>query len=75
VSRVFKRNRQYWIDFLDAKGNRHRKQIAPSKRIADEALANELNKAAREELFGVVYHFRGLRRRVEQAHPSNEAFR
>jgi integrase len=54
MARTFKRNGMYWIDFLDAKGVRHRRQIAPSKRIADEALAKELNAAAREELFGVV---------------------
>jgi hypothetical protein len=38
MARVFGREGQYWIDFKDARGVRHRKKIGPSRRIAQEVL-------------------------------------
>jgi integrase len=54
MSRVFERDGSYWIDFDDARGVRHRKKVAPSKRVATEALNAILNKVAREEWAGIV---------------------
>lgn len=54
MSRVFKRDGMYWIDWFDAKGKRRRKKVAPSKRVAGEALNAVLNSAAREEFLGIV---------------------
>jgi hypothetical protein len=54
MSRVFKRGGKFWIDFNDAAGVRHRKKVAPSKRVANEVLNNILDKVARQEFLGVV---------------------
>ena len=54
MSRVFKRDGMYWIDWFDAKGKRRRKKVAPSKRVAGEALNAVLNSTAREEFLGIV---------------------
>jgi hypothetical protein len=54
MSRVFRRNGNFWIDFNDAGGVRHRRQIGPNKRVAEEALNAVLTKVAREEWIGVV---------------------
>jgi integrase len=54
MARIFKRKQNYWIDFNDAQGKRHRHAIGPVKRVAQEALHAVLTKVAREEWIGVV---------------------
>jgi hypothetical protein len=56
MARIFQRkhDKHFWIDFSDSQGRRHRRRIAPSKRIAEEALNAVLNKVAREEWVGVT---------------------
>jgi integrase len=56
MSRVFQRekNGDWWIDFRDAAGVRHRRKIGPSKRVAKEVLDGVLGKVARREHLGVI---------------------
>ena len=54
MSRVFKRNDQWWIDFKDAQGVRRRKKIGPSKRVAKEILDDTLGKVARRQHLGII---------------------
>ncbi len=54
MSRVFQRNGLWWIDYKDANGVRHRKQIAPDKRVATEVLNDTLAKVAKREHLGVL---------------------
>ncbi|MGO9452243.1 MAG: tyrosine-type recombinase/integrase [Candidatus Binataceae bacterium] len=54
MSRVFKRDRSFWIDFKDAQGVRRRKKIGPSKRIAREVLDGLLGNVARRQYLGVI---------------------
>jgi integrase len=55
VSRVYERNKgEWWIDFKDASGVRHRRKIGPSKRIAREVLDGLLGNVARRQYLGVV---------------------
>src|ERR1700730_9040324 len=53
MARVFRRNKRFWIDYNDVQGVRHRKQIGPSSRVANEVLNDILSKVAREEFLGV----------------------
>jgi integrase len=57
MSRVFKRRkgeRNFWIDFKDARGVRRRKKIGPSKRVAREVLDGLLGNVARRVHLGVI---------------------
>jgi hypothetical protein len=54
VSRVFKRDGKYWIDFKDARGIRHRRKAGPNKRIAKEILDGLLGNVARRVHLGVI---------------------
>jgi len=54
MSRVFKRNDQWWIDFKDAQGVRHRKKVGPSKRVAQEVLDGILGSVARRQHLGII---------------------
>jgi integrase len=54
MSRVFQRNGMWWIDYKDHEGIRHRKQIAPDKRVATEVLNDTLAKVAKREHLGVL---------------------
>ena len=51
MTRIFQRKHDkffYWIDFNDAQGRRHRRRVAPSKRMAEESLNAALNAVARQ---------------------------
>ena len=50
---VFKRNGNYWIDYYDAEGRRHRKKIGPQKGVAHIALKDVKVKIARGEYLGI----------------------
>src|SRR5215469_11827208 len=54
MSRVFIRAGNYWIDFNDAQGVRHRKKIGPDKRVAREVLKDLLGKVARHQYLGII---------------------
>src|SRR5580704_11668952 len=54
MSRVFKREAAWWIDFKDAQGVRRRKKIGPSKRIAQEVLDGLLGNVARRQHLGII---------------------
>jgi integrase len=54
MSRVFKRDGSYWIDFNDAQGVRRRKKVGPSKRIAQEVLDGLLGSVARRQHLGII---------------------
>src|SRR5258708_1486251 len=55
MSRVFERKKgEWWIDFKDAQGIRHRKKIGPSKRVAREVLDGILGNVARRQHLGVI---------------------
>lgn len=56
MARIFQRKHDkfFWIDFNDAQGRRHRRRVAPSKRVAEESLNAALNAVARQEWVGVV---------------------
>ena len=56
MSRVFQRNgeRDWWIDFKDARGIRRRRKIGPSKRVAREVLDGLLGNVARRVHLGVI---------------------
>jgi integrase len=54
MSRVFKRQTAWWIDFKDAQGVRRRKKIGPSKRIAQEVLDGLLGNVARRQHLGII---------------------
>ncbi len=54
MSRVFKRDGSYWVDFNDAQGVRRRKKIGPSKRIAQEVLDGLLGSVARRQHLGII---------------------
>ncbi len=54
MARVFKRGRDWWIDFLDEEGRRHRKKIGPNYRVAQDVLHDILAKVAKAEYLGVV---------------------
>jgi DNA modification methylase len=46
VSRVFRRGENWWIDFNDAQGIRHRKKIGSNRRVAQKVLNDALGKVA-----------------------------
>jgi len=54
MSRVFRRDRAWWIDFNDARGIRHRRKVGPSKRVAQEVLDGLLGNVARRQHLGVI---------------------
>jgi integrase len=54
MSRVFRKDGAYWIDFKDAHGVRRRKKIGPSKRIASEVLDGVRGSLARRQHLGVI---------------------
>jgi integrase len=54
MSRVFQRNGNWWVDYRDADGKRHRRQVGPDKRVAREALNATLTRIARKEWVGVT---------------------
>jgi integrase len=54
VGRVFQRKGNWWIDFNDARGIRHRRKVGPSKRVAKEILDGVLGNVARRQHLGVI---------------------
>lgn len=54
MSRVFQRDKDWWIDFKDARGIRRRRKIGPSKRVAQEVLNGLLGNVARRQHLGVI---------------------
>jgi integrase len=54
MSRVFERDGFWWIDFRDAQGVRHRRKVAPNKRVAQEVLDGILGNVARRVHLGVI---------------------
>lgn len=54
MSRVFKKDTSWWIDFNDAQGVRHRKKVGPNRRVAQEVLNDVLGKVARRQHLGVM---------------------
>jgi hypothetical protein len=54
LSKVFKRNGAYWIDFKDLAERRHRRRIGPSKKVAEEVLNDIENKITRRLYLGIV---------------------
>lgn len=50
---VFKRNSNYWVDYYDAEGRRHRKKIGPQKTVAQLALKDLNVKIAKGEYLGI----------------------
>jgi integrase len=54
VSRLFRRDHDWWIDFKDARGVRHRKKVGPNKRVAKEVLDGILGNVARRQHLGVI---------------------
>ena len=49
----FKRDGNYWIDYYDAEGRRHRKRIGPQKTVAQLALKDVKVKIAKGEYLGI----------------------
>jgi integrase len=55
MSRVFERKKgEWWIDFKDVSGVRHRRKIGPSKRVAKEVLDGILGNVARRQHLGII---------------------
>lgn len=54
MARVFQRQNSWWIDFKDQAGRRHRRKVAPNKRIAKEVLDATLGNVARRVHLGVI---------------------
>jgi integrase len=55
MSRVFERKKgEWWIDFKDARGVRHRRKIGPNKRVAKEVLDGILGNVARRAHLGII---------------------
>jgi len=54
MSRVFKKQAAWWIDFKDAQGVRRRNKIGPSKRVAREVLDGLLGNVARRQHLGII---------------------
>jgi len=50
---VFKREGNYWIDYYDADGRRHRKKIGPQKKVAKYVLKDVQVKIAKGEYLGI----------------------
>lgn len=50
MSRVFKRDGRWWVDYNDASGVRRREKVAATERVAKEVLNKTLDKVAREIL-------------------------
>jgi integrase len=50
---IFKRNGNFWIDYYDAEGRRHRKMIGPQKNVAQIALKDVKVKIAKGEYLGI----------------------
>jgi hypothetical protein len=54
MSRTYRRDGFWWIDFKDAQGVRHRKKVGPSKRVAKEVLDGILGNVARRQHLGII---------------------
>jgi integrase len=54
MGRVFHNKGNWWIDFKDAQGVRHRKKVGPSKRVAQEVLDGILGSVARRQHLGII---------------------
>jgi integrase len=52
MSRLYKRDGNYWLDYLDANGIRHREKCCPNKRVSEESLNARLADVAREQFIG-----------------------
>ena len=50
---VFKRNENYWIDYYDGDGRRHRKKVGPQKTIAKDILKDIRIKIIKGEYLGI----------------------
>jgi integrase len=50
---VYKRDGNYWIDYYDGDGRRHRKKIGPQKKVAKNALKDVQVKIAKGEYLGI----------------------
>ena len=50
---VFKKNGNWWIDYYDSNGKRHRKKIGTQKTIADTALKDVQVKIDKGEYLGI----------------------
>jgi integrase len=50
---VFKRNGNFWIDYYDADGRRHRKMIGPQKTVAQLALKDVKVRISKGEYLGI----------------------
>ena len=51
---VFRKNDNWWIDFYDADGRRHRKKIGSSKTLAKQVLRDVQNKIVKGEYLGIL---------------------
>ena len=54
MARVFRRGKNYWVDFRDSNDIRRRKKVGPSKRVANEVLDGLLGNVARRQHLGVI---------------------
>ncbi len=54
MAKIFQRDGAWWIDFKDAQGIRHRKKVAPHKRVAQEILDGILGNVARRLHLGII---------------------
>jgi integrase len=54
MSRVYRNKGDWWVDFKDAAGVRHRKKVGSNKRIAREVLDGFLGNVARRQHLGVI---------------------
>jgi hypothetical protein len=54
MARIYKRGKNYWVDFRDSNDIRRRKKVGPSKRVANEVLDGLLGNVARHQHLGVI---------------------
>jgi integrase len=54
MARIYKRGKNYWVDFRDSNDIRRRKKVGPSKRVANEVLDGLLGNVARRQHLGVI---------------------
>jgi hypothetical protein len=54
MSRIFKKGKNFWIDFCDAEGRRHRQSIGTNPKVAEECLHSVLTKIIKREWLDLV---------------------
>lgn len=65
MARIFQRNRKWWLDYIDAQGNRVREKASTDKSVASHMLGERLKQIEKMRSGMIVHDPRELKRAIE----------